>query len=115
MSLKVLDYAGKTVATLEGGRPSPVCTGWAGTWRGPARSAAAAAPAGTYRVVLSVDGEEQSQPLQVEDDPNVPRVLLSAEEKAERAEEQERYKEEMEKEEHEEQEQGERPIRRIDY
>jgi photosystem II stability/assembly factor-like uncharacterized protein len=119
ISLKVLDYAGKSVATLAGVKSEPglhliewnLARGGGGGGFGGGRL-----PAATYRVVLTVDGEEQSQPLVVEDDPNLPKVLISAEEMAEREEQQEKAREEMEKEEQEErEEQGAKPIKRIDY
>jgi hypothetical protein len=34
--------------------------------------------AGLYRVVLTVDGTEFTQPLRVEEDPNVPPAQLSS-------------------------------------
>ncbi len=118
VSLKVFDYAGKTVATPGGVKTEPGLHHLSWDLRraaGPL-GGGGSVPPGTYRVVLAVDGEEQSQPLQVEDDPNAPRILLSAEEREEMEEEKERAKEEMEKEEREEQEhKDEKPIKKVDY
>jgi hypothetical protein len=119
----VLDYSGKSVATLGGVKSEPglhlidwnLRTGGGGGFPG-GGGGGGRVPAATYRVVLTVDGQEQSQPLVVEDDPNVPKALISAEEKAELEEQQEKAREAMEQEEREEhEEQGEKPIKRIDY
>jgi photosystem II stability/assembly factor-like uncharacterized protein len=115
ISLRVLDYAGKTIATLPAGKPEPGLhvVGW-NLQRGGGPFGGGRVPAGTYRVVLAVDGEEQSQPLAVEDDPNVPRNLITAEEKAEIEEENERARDAMEERE-EKEERDERPVKRTDY
>ncbi len=75
ISLKVVDYAGATAATLT----SPAEPGLhRATWN-LTRGQGGRAPAGTYRVVLSVDGQEQAQPVRVEDDPNTPPGLIASE------------------------------------
>jgi photosystem II stability/assembly factor-like uncharacterized protein len=63
-------------------------------------------PAGTYRLVLAVDGEEFSQPLRIEADPTLPTSVLAADEA-----EDEWAKEEAEE---KDKERGERDPRRID-
>ncbi len=118
ISLKVLDYAGKTVVTLPNVKPEAGLhrIEWNLSRGGGAFGGGGRVPAATYRVVLAADGEEQSQPLVVEDDPNVPKPLITAEERELKEEEQERAEEEMGKEEQEErQERGERPVKRVDY
>jgi hypothetical protein len=125
VSLRVLDYAGKSVATLANVKTEAGLhllewnlgrggAGFGGGGGGPfGAGGGGRVPPATYRVVLAVDGEEQSQPLVVEDDPNVPRPLISAEEKAEKEEQEEKAREEAEQEEREER--GEKPVKRIDY
>ncbi|HZT83399.1 MAG TPA: hypothetical protein VFA26_24425, partial [Gemmataceae bacterium] len=53
-----------------GGRP--------GGGRGPRGGAAPAVPPGMYRVVLTVDGKEQAQPLRVDADPSAPAGPITA-------------------------------------
>ncbi len=77
LSLKVLDYAGKTVGELDskGKDPGLYRIAWTpGRPQGQGRQGGGGGrlPPATYRVVLTVDGEEFSQPLRVEDDPNAP-------------------------------------------
>ncbi len=89
ISLKVLDYAGNTVVAFPDVKAEPGLhrVGW-NLARGGGRVAA-----GTYRVLLLVDGEDQGQPLRVEDDPNVPGPLIAAEEDNEEEEEKEMKRE----------------------
>jgi photosystem II stability/assembly factor-like uncharacterized protein len=95
ISLKVLDYAGNTVTTLTDMKAEPGLhrVGWN-----------TRAPAGTYRLVLAVDGQEQSQPLRIEDDPNVPGPLIAADGEDEEDEEKEMRRE-----------RDDRPARKVDY
>jgi photosystem II stability/assembly factor-like uncharacterized protein len=75
LTLKVLDYAGKTVAELDSkGKDLGLHRVAWNPGRGPGRQGGGGGrlPPATYRVVLTVDGEEFSQPLRVEDDPNAP-------------------------------------------
>ncbi len=101
ISLKVLDYAGSTVATLGGvtGDPGLHHVNW-----NMVRTAGARVPAGTYRLVLSADGAEQNQPLRVEDDPNVPGPLIAADGEDEDDEEKEIRRD-----------REERPAKKVDY
>jgi hypothetical protein len=87
-ALKVTDYDGATVYSASvptdpglhrltwsltrpaPQRPGPRPTGLAGLFGGRGRGFPAAP--GTYRVVLTVDGQESSQPLKVEPDPAYP-------------------------------------------
>jgi photosystem II stability/assembly factor-like uncharacterized protein len=144
VSLKVLDYAGRTMqefpvkaeAGLQhvswnlaraaerrgGGTGGPGGGGRAGGSGGPARAGGGGGgraggqqggppqgggafpgggffgqtvPSGTYRVVLTVDGEEFSQPLRIEADPTLPTSVLAADDvEDEWAQEEEREKEE---------------------
>ena len=82
VNLKVLDWAGKTVQELAVATdPGLHVSNWPlirSTSRAPAIGATgpqrgfgggAPVPPGTYRVVLTVDGQEFTQPLKVELDP----------------------------------------------
>jgi len=94
VGVKVVDYAGSTVTTLRDPKTEPGLHLL--TWDlGRGGALGGRAPAGTYRVVLSADGEDQSQPLVIENDPNVLPGTIIAEEK----EEAEDDAEEMEREE----------------
>ncbi len=70
MELKVVDDAGKTLRELKTATSPGLHKS---TWDldGPARMGGARMPVspGTYRVVLTVDGVETSQPLKIENDP----------------------------------------------
>jgi photosystem II stability/assembly factor-like uncharacterized protein len=100
-TLKILDYAGETVREFNVGtepglhhvawdvtrtttrRGGPVSADLDGQNAPPRRQpggfqATSAAPPGTYRVLLAVDGKEYSQPLRVESDPTLP-ATISAE------------------------------------
>ncbi len=91
ISLKVLDYAGRTVRELRvPSEPGLHQVAWDMT-RPSARAPAAGAgrrgfgfvegvETGTYRVMLAVDGKELSQPLKVESDPTMPNVIITEEE-----------------------------------
>jgi photosystem II stability/assembly factor-like uncharacterized protein len=121
LGLKVLDYAGNTVQTMQNLKTEPGLhlvnwnaiqqTGGPGGGRGGRGFGGRRVPAGTYRIVLTVDGEEQSQPLRVEDDPNLPPGTIIAQP----AEEDEDGMDEIKREEKEAKEQAERRAKRIDY
>jgi photosystem II stability/assembly factor-like uncharacterized protein len=117
ISLKVLDYAGKTLQELpvknEPGlqhvawnllRPREAPGGGQGGGPRGGFRPMERVPAGMYRVVLAVDGEEQAQPLRVEDDPNGPAPLIAVEDEDEEARERREAKEKV----------G-RPAGRVDY
>jgi photosystem II stability/assembly factor-like uncharacterized protein len=103
VSLKIVDFAGKTVLDTkgktepgmhvlswnlrrgggDGGRPGggrPGGGGPGGGGPGGGFGGGAVVPPGMYRVVLSVDGEEFSQSLKIEADPTSTSSLLAAEE-----------------------------------
>ncbi|HEV3024971.1 MAG TPA: hypothetical protein VGX76_21000, partial [Pirellulales bacterium] len=79
LGLKVLDYAGNTLQTMQNLKTEPGLhmVAWNALRQGGGPGGRGGfggfrrVPAGTYRVVLTADGEEQSQPLRVEDDPNL--------------------------------------------
>jgi photosystem II stability/assembly factor-like uncharacterized protein len=73
LSLKIVDYGGKTVRELRG----PVTPGLHKISWNLSRFAGGMAPAGTYRAVLSVDGQEFSQSIVVENDPVVPNAAVT--------------------------------------
>jgi hypothetical protein len=87
ISMKIVDYAGKTVRDLsvknEPGlhliawQPQRAGPGVPGG-RGPGGLAGALPPPGMYRVVMTVDGKETSQPLKIEADPTLPARLIGA-------------------------------------
>jgi hypothetical protein len=89
-SLKVLDYSGKTVATLQPAlTPGLHVANWnlvTVAVRRPARAGSPARPsfrtaaAGMYRVVLNLDGVEVAQGLRVEEDPTLPTNLIAQDE-----------------------------------
>jgi S1-C subfamily serine protease/photosystem II stability/assembly factor-like uncharacterized protein len=95
VSLKVLDANGRVLRNFD--RPKTE-SGWhkvtwdlsstagAGTRQGGGRPVAGAVPAGVYKLLLTVDGAEYTQPLTVELDPNAPKDVLVIEgwEEAER-------------------------------
>src|SRR6202011_4836797 len=73
LSLKILDYAGKTVREMRGpDTPGLHKVPWNLT-----RFAWGMVGPGTYRLVLSVDGEEFTQSLHVENDPAVPNAVVA--------------------------------------
>jgi hypothetical protein len=93
VTLKVLDYAGQTVATLrpknEAGFhhiPWELTRGGGGGGRGQGGRGQGQFPGGAlvapgmYRVVLTVDGKEYAQGLKVEADPLLSATILAAEE-----------------------------------
>src|SRR5713226_8340582 len=68
LSMKIVDYAGRTVRELE-------CKNEPGFQRvdwNLKRFASGLVNSGMYRVILRVDGKELSQPITVELDPDVP-------------------------------------------
>ena len=71
-TLKILDFAGKQVRELKA-ETSPGLH--AAIWN-MTRFASGIVPAGMYRVVLNVDGEEQTQSVRVEADPAVPNAVV---------------------------------------
>src|SRR5262249_31199085 len=91
VALKIVDVVGKTVAELKATNepglhratwnlqiislPRPQGVGEAELMASPFGRAFFGTPVaiGTYRAVLTVDGQEQSIPLQIEADPNAPR------------------------------------------
>jgi photosystem II stability/assembly factor-like uncharacterized protein len=92
LSLKVLDYAGKTVVEFSKPNTAPGLhkMDWSLTRQSTApagqrggggifRFGQTTVPPGTYRVVMTVDGQEQSQPLVVEADPTVPNAIAAPE------------------------------------
>jgi photosystem II stability/assembly factor-like uncharacterized protein len=91
LSLKVVDVSGKLVREF---RSAPKEAGFhrqawdltrAGTGGG-----STLVPAGSYRVVLTVDGKEYSQPVTVENDPHAdPKAIVTLETPARREEEEE--------------------------
>jgi photosystem II stability/assembly factor-like uncharacterized protein len=93
LSLKVQDVTGKTVWDF---RNAPKEAGfhrqaWALTRTG---GGGIAVPAGSYRVLLVVDGKEYSQPIAVENDPNAdPKAVISLEEDQRTEEDEERERE----------------------
>jgi photosystem II stability/assembly factor-like uncharacterized protein len=101
ISLKVLDYAGNTVRSFSDLKTESGLhrVGW-----DLVRPNVGRVGAGTYRVLLTVDGDEQGQPLRVEDDPNVPGPLIAADEDEEDEEEKEMKRE-----------QEVRPAKKVDY
>jgi hypothetical protein len=80
VSLKVVDFAGKTVANLETKKEAGLHTAnWNLLTRGegpggpgPRGQRRDPVPAGMYRLVLTVDGEELVQNIKVEADPSLP-------------------------------------------
>jgi photosystem II stability/assembly factor-like uncharacterized protein len=108
-SLKILDYDGSTLSDqrvpndpglhrltwnmargLGGGGPRGGGVGGGGFRR------MQMVPPGTYRVVLTVDGKETTQPLKVEADPNYPTAELIAEEMEEEESDEEKAEAEAE-------------------
>ncbi len=97
VSLKIVDMDGKTVRELGGSNepglhlvpwdlsggppqgPFPRGFGGGGRRGGQGRAAQATRLPAMYRVVLTVDGKEQSQTLRVEQDPTLPRNLITDE------------------------------------
>jgi hypothetical protein len=91
VSLKIVDYTGATVRFLEAkNTPGLHAVRWdLGKIEGllgmavgaiaPRAPAPKPAPAGMYRVVLTVDGKESSQPLKLQSDPTVPATTILAE------------------------------------
>ena len=89
VSVRVVDVAGKTVRDFTSPKPGMAAGlnrvqwdlasggGQAGGGAGPRRRAGGGAAAGVYQVVLTVDGKESRQPLEVELDPNAPKDLVS--------------------------------------
>jgi photosystem II stability/assembly factor-like uncharacterized protein len=85
LSLKVVDVTGQTVRTF-GNAPKEAGfhrQGWdltrAGGGGPGGQRLGAVVPAGAYRVVLTVDGKEYSQPIVVENDPNAdPKAVITA-------------------------------------
>ncbi|MBX9584005.1 MAG: PDZ domain-containing protein [Gemmataceae bacterium] len=91
LSLKVVDVTGQTVRTF-GNAPKEAGFhrqawdltraggGPGGQGRGPGGGGlASVVPAGSYRLVLTVDGKEYSQPVVVENDPNAdPKAVITA-------------------------------------
>ncbi len=92
MSLKIVDYTGKTVRELPAKGDTglhrvswDLASGGGGPNRGrgqnPQRGRGQnAAPPGMYRVVLTVDGKEHTQGLRVENDPLLKSTNIIAEE-----------------------------------
>jgi photosystem II stability/assembly factor-like uncharacterized protein len=112
VSVKVLDYAGKTLQALPGatGEPGLHRVTW-NLGRGGGPFGGGRVASGTYRVLLTVDGAEFGQPLRVEDDPNVPGPILAAEEQEETGKGDMDGEEEREKEERREK----APAKRVDF
>jgi photosystem II stability/assembly factor-like uncharacterized protein len=78
IELKIVDYAGKTVRELKApAEPGLHRIDWALT-----RSASGKVAPGMYRVLLTVDGQEQVQSLQIEPDPVVPDAVAAPEMKS---------------------------------
>jgi photosystem II stability/assembly factor-like uncharacterized protein len=92
ISLKILDFNGKTVQELKASsapglhrlnwnlaratlRPIPGVAPAEGGFFPTGQTV----PAGMYRVVLNVDGQEQTEPLRVDPDPTVPTAVVSPE------------------------------------
>jgi hypothetical protein len=117
LGLKVLDYAGNTLQTMSNLKTEPGLhmVAWNATRQGGGPGGGGfggrRVPAGTYRVVLTADGEEQSQPLRVEDDPNLPPGTIIAQP----AEDMEDEKDEIEREMKEMKQEAEKRAKRIDY
>jgi photosystem II stability/assembly factor-like uncharacterized protein len=109
VTIKVLDYAGESMQTLSGIRTEPGLHRVA--WNMARQGGGRRVQAGTYRVVLNVDGEEQSQPLRVEDDPNLPPGIIAAEPSPDADEDMD----EIKREEKEMREAAEKRTKRIDY
>ena len=91
LSLKVVDVTGQTVRTFgNAGKEAgfhrlawDLTRAGGGTGGGPGGGGGvrfgSVVPAGTYRVVLTVDGKEFSQPVVVENDPNAdPKAVITA-------------------------------------
>ncbi len=83
VSLKVVDFTGQTVKTLEAKKdPGLHRVTWdltrSGGRFGPGRGGMAAV--GMYRIVLTVDGKEYAQSLRVEADPAIATTVLAAQE-----------------------------------
>ena len=95
LTLKIVDFTGRTVqelkATKEPGlhhiswdltsRPGGLLGNLFGIFGGPSggrgQPQIMRAPTGMYRVVLTVDGDEQTQPLRLESDPTIPPALAA--------------------------------------
>jgi photosystem II stability/assembly factor-like uncharacterized protein len=95
VQLRIVDYTGQTVRELPVKKEQMTAGLHHATWdlvRGPSqgrgRRGPSAAPPGTYRVVLIVDGKEQTQALQVENDPllKTPNVISEDDEDEEERE-----------------------------
>jgi photosystem II stability/assembly factor-like uncharacterized protein len=75
LHLKIVDYAGKTVANLGvKNEPGLQRVVWELPHAGPRNPAP-----GLYRAVLTVDGKEYVQPVRVEADPTQPSILIAPE------------------------------------
>jgi hypothetical protein len=79
VTLKVVDISGKSVRELKASSEKGLhVVPW--DLMRPAMTGMARTENGVYRVVLTVDGEEQSQPLRLEGDPTLPANVVTEEE-----------------------------------
>ena len=76
--IKILDYAGQTIRELPAAT-DPGLHRIAWDLNRVARGQGGQAPPGTYRVVLTVDGQEFSQPVRIEADPTLPGTIIAPE------------------------------------
>jgi hypothetical protein len=79
ISLKIVDFAGKTVRELKAtATPGLHMVQW--DLLRPGVPGNVVADKGMYRVVLNVDGDELTQPLRIEGDPTLPPHIVTEEE-----------------------------------